>query len=88
MLLVPVTESLINSRERDSNTLYSDLVISEEFLGSHILRIPPGTPTNKDGTSVRDSRGKAKQVTTFNGRTVVIKESMIYSNKGGLITCR
>jgi hypothetical protein len=32
---------------------------------------------------VRDNRGKAKQVTTFNGRTVIIKENSVYSNKGG-----
>jgi hypothetical protein len=31
---------------------------------------------------VRDNRGKAKQVTTFNGRTVIIKENSVYSNKG------
>lgn len=33
---------------------------------------------------MRDSRGKAKQFTTINGRTVVVKESFVYSNKGGL----
>lgn len=32
---------------------------------------------------MRDNRGKAKQVTTFNGRTVIIKENSVYSNKGG-----
>lgn len=83
MLLVPVTESLISSRDRDSNINYADLVTSEEFLSSHILRIstPIGGPTSKDG-SVRDSRGKARQISTVNGRTVVVKEASVYSNRG------
>lgn len=34
---------------------------------------------------MRENRGKAKQYTTVNGRTVVIKDSFVYSNKGGLI---
>lgn len=37
---------------------------------------------------MRDNRGKAKQVTTFNGRTVIIKENSIYSNKGGRLQNR
>jgi hypothetical protein len=83
---VPITEALIDSYDRDSNLAYSDLVSSEEFLGSHVLRIltPLGHFSGKDGLSVRDSRGKAKQVTTVNGRTVVIKESSVYSNKGAI----
>ncbi|EAW22883.1 putative VPS9 domain protein [Aspergillus fischeri NRRL 181] len=85
VLLVPITESLIGSRDRESNLLYSDLVVSEEFLGSHTLRIPianGATGNAKDDSNVRDSRGKAKQVTTVNGRTVIVKESSVYSNKG------
>ncbi|KAL2011680.1 hypothetical protein VTN00DRAFT_4398 [Thermoascus crustaceus] len=84
VLLVPTTESLIGSRDRDSNLYYSDLVTSEEFLGSHVLRIPnPAAPVNgNDGSNVRDSRGKARQITTANGRTVIIKENSVYSNKG------
>ncbi|KAE8353826.1 hypothetical protein BDV28DRAFT_99036 [Aspergillus coremiiformis] len=84
VLLVPVTESLIGSRDRESSLYYSDLVVSEEFLGSHVLRIPitNGTAGTKDDSNVRDSRGKAKQVTTANGRTVIIKENSVYSNKG------
>lgn len=31
---------------------------------------------------MRESRGKAKQYTTVNGRTVVLKDSFVYSNKG------
>jgi hypothetical protein len=84
VLLVPTTESLIGSRERESNLLYSDLVASEEFLGSHVLRIPihTGSANSKEENNVRDNRGKAKQVTTFNGRTVIIKDNSVYSNKG------
>ncbi|PYH89431.1 VPS9 domain protein [Aspergillus ellipticus CBS 707.79] len=84
VLLVPVTESLVGSRDRESSLFYSDLVVSEEFLGSHTLRIPVSTGAGggKDDSNIRDSRGKAKQVTTVNGRTVIIKENSVYSNKG------
>ncbi|OJD23990.1 hypothetical protein ACJ73_04651 [Blastomyces percursus] len=84
ILLVPITESLINGRDRDSNLAYGDIVTSEEFLGSHVLRVtsPIGSPASKDGSSVRDSRGKARHITTVNGRTVVIKETTVFSNKG------
>jgi hypothetical protein len=33
---------------------------------------------------MRENRGKAKQYTTINGRTVVIKDAYVYSNKGRL----
>ncbi|PWY83215.1 VPS9 domain protein [Aspergillus sclerotioniger CBS 115572] len=84
VLLVPVTESLVGSRDRESSLYYADLVVSEEFLGSHTLRIPVSTGAGggKDDSNIRDSRGKAKQVTTVNGRTVIIKENSVYSNKG------
>lgn len=48
----------------------------------------PSGPTSGNGkeqpgsTSIRDNRGKAKQYTTLNGKTVVIKDSYVYSNKG------
>lgn len=32
--------------------------------------------------NMRESRGKAKQYTTINGRTVVVKDAYVYSNKG------
>ncbi|KAL4741467.1 hypothetical protein BDV11DRAFT_68428 [Aspergillus similis] len=83
VLLVPVSESLIGSRDRESSLLYSDLVVSEEFLGSHTLRIPASSGVGgRDDPNVRDGRGKAKQVTTANGRTVIIRDSSVYSNKG------
>jgi hypothetical protein len=31
---------------------------------------------------MRENRGKAKQYTTVNGRTVVVKDAYVYSNKG------
>lgn len=80
ILLVPTTEVLVGSKDRESNSLYSELATSEEFLASHVIRITADqAPTNG---SVRDSRGKAKQYTTVNGRTLVVKESFVYSNKG------
>ncbi|EGE06405.1 VPS9 domain-containing protein [Trichophyton equinum CBS 127.97] len=84
ILLVPLTESLINSRDRESGAQYADLVTSEDFLASHILRITgsPGSAATKEISSLRDQKGKAWQMATANGRTVVIKESVVYSNKG------
>ncbi|KAL8652967.1 MAG: hypothetical protein Q9226_004048, partial [Calogaya cf. arnoldii] len=80
ILLVPTTEVLLTSRDRESNALYSELTSSEEFLASHVIRTTSAqVPSNG---SVRDSRGKAKQYNTINGRTLVIKESFVYSNKG------
>ncbi|EED24038.1 VPS9 domain protein, putative [Talaromyces stipitatus ATCC 10500] len=90
VLLVPTTESLFGSRDRDSNAYYSDLVSSEEFLGSHVLRIsnPPGPSHKPDASNARDSRAKAKQVTTVNGRTVIVKDNSVYSNKGFKSLCQ
>ncbi|CRK22394.1 hypothetical protein BN1723_002834 [Verticillium longisporum] len=53
---------------------------------SHVLRIP-GTAISAAGgkeaaQNLREMRGKAKQYTTINGRTVVIKDNHVYSNKG------
>ncbi|KAM5470119.1 hypothetical protein MauCBS54593_004002 [Microsporum audouinii] len=84
ILLVPLTESLINSRDRESGAQYADLVTSEDFLASHVLRITgsPGSSAIKEVSTLRDQKGKAWQMATANGRTVVIKESVVYSNKG------
>jgi hypothetical protein len=62
--------------------MYSDLVTSDEFLGSHVLRIPNNTASTQN-VGGRETRGKAKQFTTINGRTVVVKDTYVYSNKGG-----
>ncbi|MCJ1399824.1 hypothetical protein MMC11_003027 [Xylographa trunciseda] len=84
ILLVPTTEVLLTHKDRETGFLLTDLVYSDDFLGSHVLRAagPGGAESAKEVGSVRDNRGKAKQFTTANGRTVVVKESYVYSNKG------
>ncbi|MCJ1286268.1 hypothetical protein MMC26_005613 [Xylographa opegraphella] len=84
ILLVPTTEVLITHKDRETGFLLTDLVYSDDFLGSHVLRAAGlgGVESTKEVGSVRDSRGRAKQFTTANGRTVVVKESYVYSNKG------
>lgn len=85
ILLVPTTEVLLTSRDRETGALYADLAGSEDFLGSHVLRIPANhaaTAGGKDAPNMRENRGKAKQYTTVNGRTVVVKDAYVYSNKG------
>jgi hypothetical protein len=52
-----------------------------------VLRVPGGVGPNnqvRDASSFRETRGKAKQFTTANGRTVIVKDAFIYSNKGAL----
>lgn len=80
ILLVPTTDVLLTSKDRETNSLYADLAASEEFLASHVLRV--SETTGLGNSNVRDNRGKAKQFTTINGRIVVVKESYVYSNKG------
>ncbi|KAL9126101.1 MAG: hypothetical protein Q9217_004801 [Psora testacea] len=72
--------NMFGEGDEDTNSPYLDLASTEEFLASHVLRIP--SPQSTGEGNVRDSRGKAKQFNTINGRTVVIKESFVYSNKG------
>lgn len=80
ILLVPTTECLLTGKDRETNSTFADLAGSEDFLASHVLRI--SGPTGPGSNNVRDSRGKAKQFNTVNGRTIVVKESFVYSNKG------
>ncbi|KAK4939626.1 hypothetical protein LTR10_020126 [Elasticomyces elasticus] len=80
VLLVPTTESLLYGQDRDTGKRYADQVEDEDFLGSHILRIPVNTAA-KEG-NVRDNRGKAKTYATVNGRSVILKENIVYTNKG------
>ncbi|KAF3061240.1 hypothetical protein GL218_03772 [Daldinia childiae] len=85
ILLVPTTEFFLTSRETESGLSLSDIVGSEDFLGSHVLRIPsPATAAGgKDSVgNLREQRGKARQYSTLNGRSVVVKDAFIYSNKG------
>ncbi|KAI1073403.1 VPS9 domain-containing protein [Whalleya microplaca] len=85
ILLVPTTEFLLTSRETESGLSLADAVGSEDFLGSHVLRIPgPATAAGGKDTlgNLREQRGKARQYSTLNGRSVVIKDAYIFSNKG------
>ncbi|PPJ54203.1 hypothetical protein CBER1_01068 [Cercospora berteroae] len=85
ILLVPTTEVLLRAKDRDTNTPYADLAGTEEFLASHVLRVPGGGPPlsgGGGGGNARENKNKAKQYTTINGRTVVVKDSFVYSNKG------
>ncbi|KAF4122349.1 Vacuolar sorting protein 9 (VPS9) domain [Geosmithia morbida] len=85
ILLVPLTDVLLTSRETETGAPSSEVIASEDFLASHVLRVPPpgSGPGAKDGVpNLREVRGKAKQVSTLNGRSVVIKDSTVYSNKG------
>ena len=86
ILLVPTTDILLNSKDRESNTTYADLAGTEDFLSSHVLRVPGGGPplsgSGKDGSNARENKSKAKQFSTINGRTVVVKDAFVYSNKG------
>ena len=79
VVLVPTSESLIYGLDCDTGKKYADQIEDEDFLGSHILRIPTGT--TKDG-NIRDGRAKAKTYPTVNARTVIVKESVVYTNKG------
>ncbi|KKY39880.1 putative vps9 domain [Diaporthe ampelina] len=92
VLLVPSTDVLLTSRETEAppGASLADSVATEEFLASHVLRIPdPAKPAGavaaggKESTpNLREMRGKAKQYNTINGRNVVIKDNVIYTNKG------
>ena len=84
VLLVPTTEVLLTTKDLETGSPFVDLVGTEEFLGSHVLRISQSAASggSKETGTIRENRGKAKQFTTVNGRTVVIKESFVYSNKG------
>lgn len=85
LLLVPPTDVLLTSRETESGSLPSDVIASEEFLASHVLRIPPnsgGASGGKENANLREMKGKARQFATLNGRSVIVKDSFVYSNKG------
>ena len=85
ILLVPATDVLLTSRDTEGGASISETIGSEEFLGSHVLRIPSAKSANaggKDVHNLREIRGKAKPYNTVNGRSVVIKDNLVYSNKG------
>lgn len=85
ILLVPLTDVLLTHRDTENGLPAAEAVASDEFLTSHVLRIPsPGAGKDRDALApnLRDLRGKAKQFSTLNGRSVIIKDSFIYSSKG------
>ena len=86
ILLVPSTDVLLDFRDPETGAPLSASIASEEFLASHVLRIPvprPLAPGAKDATqNLREMRGKQKIYNTVNGRSIVIKDNAIYSNKG------
>ncbi|CAM1507418.1 Fc.00g070590.m01.CDS01 [Cosmosporella sp. VM-42] len=85
ILLVPSTDVLLTSHETETGAPLNEVLAGEEFLASHVLRIPsPSSVAGaKDGAqNLRDVRGKAKQFSTLNGRSIVIKDAFVYSNKG------
>ncbi|CAN8099106.1 unnamed protein product [Discula destructiva] len=97
ILFVPTTDVLLSSEETEATpgVTVAETVSAEEFLASHVLRIPDPTKSapsggaagaaagGKDPTpNLREMRGKAKQYNTVNGRNVVIKDNVVYTNKG------
>jgi hypothetical protein len=86
ILLVPLTSVLLNARDAETGAPLSDTVGSDEFLGSHVLRFTghkaAGAGGKDGGQNLREMRGKAKVYTTVNGRSIVIKDNLVYSNKG------
>jgi len=86
ILLVPPTSVLLASRDTESGAPLTDVVASDEFLGSHVLRIASGKGSGAGGRdatqNLREMRGKAKVYGTINGRSIVVKDNMIYTNKG------
>ncbi|KAK4165722.1 hypothetical protein QBC43DRAFT_315044 [Cladorrhinum sp. PSN259] len=86
ILLVPTADVLLNSRDTETGAPLVASIASDEFLGSHVLRIPllkGQVAGGKDAAqNLREMRGKPKMYGTINGRSLVIKDNCIYTNKG------
>ncbi|KAL9053463.1 MAG: hypothetical protein Q9162_004766 [Coniocarpon cinnabarinum] len=85
ILFFPTTEHLLTHKEHETQTDWEELVNSEEIISSHVVRVSSefgSGPLGKDGSSLRDGKGKAKQFATLNSKTVVVKDNFVYSNKG------
>ena len=84
ILLVPASELLLTHHEADTGASAQEILLSEEFVASHVLRIPGGGGNGvpESVPNLREVRGKAKQYSTLNGRSVVMKDGFVYSNKG------
>lgn len=57
------------------------LVNSAEFLASHVLKLDDNRPSYAT-LPTNNPRGRAKQFLTLNGKTIVVKDHWLYSNKG------
>lgn len=90
ILLVPTTEILLTHHESDTGASAQEILLSEEFMASHVLRIPGGGSNGVPDLvpNLREMRGKAKQYPTLNGRSIVMKDGFVYSNKGAAIPTR
>lgn len=87
ILLVPTTDVILDSRDTETGAPLSASVASDEFIGSHVLRIlppkgGPGAGAKEPAQNLREMKGKPKLYGTINGRTIVIKDNYVYSNKG------
>ena len=83
MLLVPTTDFLLTQTDTESQAPFSELTQNEEFLSGHVLRIPGALiPGGGPLQSAREGKAKTKQYSTLNGKTVVVKDNLVYSNKG------
>ncbi|PHH80850.1 hypothetical protein CDD80_6409 [Ophiocordyceps camponoti-rufipedis] len=83
VLLVPLTDLLFTHRETEHGGSVADLVASDDFLTSHVLRIPPpGKDRDAATANLRDVRGKPKKYSTLNGRSVLVRDSIVFTNKG------
>ncbi|KAK9245557.1 hypothetical protein V1506DRAFT_506476 [Lipomyces tetrasporus] len=72
VILVPTTASILYTIDQESSVSFAELCTHEEFLSSHIIKI---------GVSAK-AIGRARVYWTLNGRSVVIKDDVVYTNKG------
>ncbi|KAL2017710.1 hypothetical protein VTK56DRAFT_1735 [Thermocarpiscus australiensis] len=88
ILLVPTADVLLNSRDTETGAPLVASIASDDFLASHVLRIPvpKGQAAGAGGKdaqqNLREMRGKPKVYGTVNGRSLVVKDNCIYTNKG------
>ncbi|KAK9463731.1 uncharacterized protein V1516DRAFT_58352 [Lipomyces oligophaga] len=71
-LLVPVTPSILFTIDSETSIPFAELCTQDDFLSSHILKI---------GVSTK-AIGRARVFWTLSGRSVVIRDDYIYTNKG------
>lgn len=88
VLLVPTTEILLFSKDTETNLAYSESCLNEEFLSSHVLHVDhpalgaSGREASYAAGNAREIKAKPKQYVTINGKIVVIRDNIVYSNRG------